>query len=87
MRVKADCEWGGSRAPSVRTLFNDPRAIPAVLEFLKDTKVGQMPSEVLLRGGMEIEGNDLEDIELWVEGSRAQEIEEYEEEDGPGPPL
>ena len=87
MRVKADCEWGGLRAPSVRTLFNDPRAIPAVLEFLEDTKVGQMPSEVLLRGGMEIQGKDLEDIELWVEGSTAQEIEEYEEEDGPGPPL
>ena len=46
-----------------------------------------MPSEVLLRGGMEIEGKDLEDIELWVKGSRAQEIDEYEEEDGPGSPL
>ena len=85
--MKADCEWEGSRAPSVRTLFNDPHAIPAVLEFLEDTKVGQMPSKVLLRGGMEIEGTNLEDIELWVEDSRAQEIEEYEEEDGLGPAL
>ena len=51
MRVKADCEWGGPRAPSVRTLFNDPRAIPAVLEFLKDTKVGQMPSPTWGRDG------------------------------------
>ena len=85
--MKADCEWEGSRAPSVRTLFNNPCAIPAVLEFLEDTYVGQMPSEALLRGGMEIEGTDLEDIELWVEDIRAQEIEEYEVEEGPGPPL
>ena len=85
--MKADCEWEGSRAPSVRMLLNDPHAIPAVLEFLEDIKVGQMPSEALLRGGMKIERTDLENIELWVEDSRAQEIEEYEEEDGPGPPL
>ena len=87
MRVRADCEWGGPRAPSVRTLFNDPRAIPAVLDFLKDTKVGQMPSQVLLRGGIEVVVEDLEDIELWAEESRAREVEENEEEDGPGPPL
>ena len=62
--MKADCEWEASRAHLVRTLFNDPRTIPAVREFLEDTKVGQMPSEALLRGGMEIEGTDLEDIEL-----------------------
>ena len=84
--MKADCEWKASRAPLVRTLFNDPRAIPAVLEFLENTKVGPMPSQALLRGGMEIEGEDLEDIELRAEDSGAQEIEEYEEEDGPGPP-
>ena len=85
-RVKADCEWGGPRAPSVRTLFNDPRAIPAVLEFLQDTKVGQMPSQILLRGGVEVE-EDLEDVELWAEDSEAREREENEEEDEPGPPL
>ena len=88
IRVKADCEWGGPRAPSVRTLFNDPRAIPAVLEFLEDTKVGKMPSQVLLGGGVEMEkGEDFKDIELWAEESRAQEVDDYEEEDEPGPPL
>ena len=87
MRVKADCEWGGPRARSVRTLFNGPRAMPAVLEFLEDTKVGRMPSQVLLGGGIEMEVEDLEDIELWAEDSRAQEVEENEEEDVPGPPL
>ena len=55
MRVKADCEWKGPHASSVRTLFNDPRAIPAVLEFLEDTKVGRMPSQVLLGGGIEMD--------------------------------
>ena len=85
--MKADCEWGTSRAPSVRTLFKDPRAIPAVLEFLQDTKAGQMPSQILLRGGIEVEEEDLEDIELWAEDSGGREVEENEEEDGPGPPL
>ena len=36
---------------------------------------------------MEMDGEDLEDIGLWAEDSRAQEVEEYEEEDEPGPPL
>ena len=46
-------EWGPPRDPSVRLLFKDPRATPALLEFLKDTKVGRMPSLRLLDAGSE----------------------------------
>ena len=78
-RVEAECE-GGPRAPSVRRLFRDPRATPAVLDFLRDTRVGKMP-------GLELHGvreDELgRDMELWAdEESSAEE----EEEGGPGPP-
>ena len=32
-------------APSVRAMFDDPRATPAVLTFPRDTKVGRMISQ------------------------------------------
>ena len=37
---------------------------PAVLEFLEDTRVGGMPSRVLLAGGLDAEEEELEEIEL-----------------------
>ena len=43
-RVERDCEWESPRAPSIRLLFRDGRATPAVLEFLEDTRVGKIPS-------------------------------------------
>ena len=46
-----DCEWGGSRAPSMRTLSGDTRATAAVLEFLETTRVGRMPGRVLMAEG------------------------------------
>ena len=36
-RVEADC--GRTGAPSIRHIFNDPHATPAVLEFLEDNVV------------------------------------------------
>ena len=36
------CEWSGPRAPSVRRMFDDVRATPAVLAFLRDTSVEKM---------------------------------------------
>ena len=36
------CKWKHPRAPTVRLLFEDERATPAVLNFLRDTKVGHM---------------------------------------------
>ena len=71
----------------MRRLFGDERAVPAILEFLEDTRVGKMPGRVLLAGGPDLEEEELEYISL-----RAREEEEEtgisssEEEDGPGPP-
>ena len=79
---------GGPRAPSVRLLFRDVRAMPAVLELLKDTRVGRMPGRVLLAGGLDVDEEELEEVVLWApEESEGSGISESsEEEDGPGPP-
>ena len=80
-KIEAECE-GGPRAPSVRGLFRDPRAIPAVLDFLRDTRVGRMP-------GLEVHGIQEDElgreVELWAEDEDASD-EDQEEEGGPGPP-
>ena len=80
-RVEKDCEWESPRAPSVRLLFRDARATPAVLEFLEDTKVGRMPGQALFGAQEE---SDLEEIVLWSEGGGGPGSES--EEGGPGPP-
>ena len=85
-RVEADCEWLGPRAPTVRALFGNPRATPALLEFLDNTRVGRMPSQIQLRGGGERNEEDLEVVELEAP-EEDDGMEESEEEDGPGPPL
>ena len=77
--MEADCE-SGPRAPSVRRLFRDPRATPAVLEFLRDTRVGRMP-------GLELYGVREEELgsglDLWAgEESSGDEGDEG----GPAPP-
>ena len=68
-RIEVDCE-GGPRAPSVRRLFRDPRATPAVLDFLRDTRVGMMP-------GLELHGvreDELgREVELWAEDESSAE--------------
>ena len=80
-RIEAECE-GDPRIPSVRGLFQDPRATPAVLDFLRDTKVGKMP-------GLELHGIQEDElgreVELWAEDGEASD-EDQEEEGGPGPP-
>ena len=43
-RIERLCEWDTPRAPSVRLMFDDVRAGPAVLTFLRDTRVGRMIS-------------------------------------------
>ena len=81
-RLWQDIERGcGPRAPSVRFLFRDTRATPAVLDFLRNTGVGRMPGLALF--GYQGEEPDLEEIELVVpeEGWGSDN-----EEDGPGPP-
>ena len=86
-RVKAESGWGG--APSVRRLFGDERNTKAILEFLEGTKVGKMPSRVLLAGGHDLEEEELDGISLQVleEEEAVTEVSSSEEEDGPGPPL
>lgn len=86
-RVEIDCEWPGPRAPRVRMLFGDPRATPDLLEFLADTRVGRMPSQIQLRGGWVEDMDGLETIELEAPEEGAEASEESEEEDGPAPPL
>ena len=84
-RIRLDTGWGG--ASSVRRLFGDERAVPAILGFLEDTRVGKIPGRALLAGGPDLEEEELEYVSL-----RAREEEEEtgmsssEEEDGPGPP-
>ena len=83
--MEAD-EWLGPRAPTVKALFGNPRATPALLEFLDNIRVGRMPSQAQLRGGGE--GSE-EDLEVCIVELKAPEVddrtEESEEEDGPGP--
>ena len=87
-RVEIDCKWGTPRAPSVRALFRDARAAPALLEFLEGTRVGRVPGRVLLTGDPDVGEDDLQEIVLWApEGEEAESSEDSEEEDGPGPPL
>ena len=84
-RAEGNCEWGGPRAPSVRLLFRDARATPALLEFLEDTRVGRMPGRILLAGGPDLDEEEMEGVELWApEEEEGSDISE--EEDGPGPP-
>ena len=81
-RIEAECE-GGPRAPSVRGLFQDPRATPAVLDFLRDTRVGKMP-------GLEIYGIQEDElgreVELWAEDGDTSDEDHEEERGGPDPP-
>ena len=77
----------GPQGPTVRALFGKPRATPALLEFLDDTRVGRMPSQVQLKGGGERSEEDLEVVELEAPEEDDGTEESEEEEDGPGPPL
>ena len=81
-RVRIDCGWGG--APSIRRLFGDERAVPAILE---DTRVGKIPDRVLLAGGPDLKEEDLGCLSLRAKGEESGTgLSSSEEEDGPGPP-
>ena len=60
-RVRLESGWGG--AP-IRRIFGDERNVKAILEFLEGTKVGKMPSRVLLAGGPDLEEEELEGFSL-----------------------
>ena len=65
------CEWKTPRAPAVRLIF-DVRAAPAVLSFLRDTRVGTMVPLALR--------------EEWRGEGAGREVIREEEEGEPGPP-
>ena len=79
--------WGG--ASSIRRLFGDERNVPAILEFLRETRVGKMPRRVLLTGGPDLEEEELDGFSLQVleEEDAETEVSSSEEEDRPAPPL
>ena len=77
-RVDAE-EGGGPRAPAVRRLFR-LGATEAVLDFLRDTRVGKLPGLACF-GVMEDETGG--DLELWAESEGS---DNEGEEGGPGPP-
>ena len=84
-RVRAETGYGG--APSVRKLF-EGRNTKAILDFLGKTKVGKMPSRVLLAGGPDLEEEELEGFSLLVsDGDAETGCSSSEDVDGPGPPV
>ena len=84
-RVRADTGEGG--APSIRKLFGGKNE-KAILDFLKKTKVGKMPSRVLLAGGPDLEEEELEGFSLLVSEEDVEtEISSSGDEGGPGPPV
>ena len=70
-------------------LFRGEKAVPAILEFLGDTRVGKMPGLILPAGGPDLEEEDLEVVSLLVqgEGKEGTGVSLSEEEDGLCPPL
>ena len=80
---------GLPKGPFGPLLFQDTRAAPALLEFLENTRVGRMPDQILLAGGVVEDESELEELEMRRQRveEEAEASEESEEEDGPGPPL
>ena len=48
-RVERLCDWEEPRAREVRLLFDDVRAAPAVLAFLREARVRKIVSQALRR--------------------------------------
>ena len=85
-RIRIDCEWTG--APSIRGLFEKERAVLAILEFPEKTRVGKMPSRILLAGGPDLEEEEMDTLSLQVlDEEGGSDVSASEEEEGPGPPL
>ena len=84
-RARLDSGWAELHLCAV---FGDERNVPAILEFLEETKVGKVPGRILLLEGPDLEGEDPECLSLRVQEEEEEtEVSSSEEEDGPGPPL
>ena len=75
--------WNNPRAPAVQLLFQEENATPAVLDFLRKTKVGRI--EALASLGEE-GGEELDEIELRPQEGEGGWDEVDEERGGPDPP-
>ena len=71
-RIAKMCEWKMPRAPAVRLMFDDVRAAPAVLSFLRETRVGRMVPLALR--------------EEWRGEDMVREVDGEGKEGEPGPP-
>ena len=79
-------ETGEGGAPSVRKLF-EGRNTKAILEFLEKTRVGKMPSRIMLAGGPDLEEEELDGFSLLVSEDVETEVSSSGDEGGPGPPV
>ena len=70
-KIERLCEREGPRPPEVRLLFDDMCAAPAVLTFLRDTRIGKIVPRALRRRR---------------EGEIGREVDREGEEGRPGPP-
>ena len=66
------CEWKHPRAPTITLPFQDERATPAVLQFLRGTKARRMIVLPLREEDDEWEG--LDEIELCPEEAEGQGV-------------
>ena len=57
---------GARRAMAPALPLGDERNVPTILEFLENTRVGKMPSRILLAGGPDVEEEELEGFSLQV---------------------
>ena len=74
--------WKYPRAPTAGLFFQDERATPAVLTFLRDIEVGR----VVTLAPREEEWEVLEGIELWPEEVEGRAENGDERGPGPAPP-
>ena len=83
--MEADC---GRTGASPIHHINDPRATPAALGFLEDTRVGNVPGRILMAGGPDLEEEELEVLSLMApEEEEGTDVSASEKEDGLGPPI
>ena len=71
----------------MRRLFEDERAVPEVLEFLENTRVGKVPGRILLAGGPDLEEEELEGFSLQALVEESGPMGVQVKEGGPGHPL
>ena len=81
-------ETGEGGAASIRKLFGSEKNTKAILEFLRETKVGKIPGWVLLAGGPDLEEEELAGFSLLVLDEEFETgVVSSGDKGGPGPPV